>query len=194
MGQDLQLVKKTALTLFGDIGRMESPEDRLMIAHILSRSNDERMQRLSRLLLDPVDLMGQKVSLAAQAVACGVSDVEISNVFVKAIKAEGFIRQAKHLPDLMEQAAIDAKSKFEDCKKCGGAGSIGDKVCEKCSGSGTVYVLGDTTRLRMIFETYGLLSKGGGINIGVNVANPPSSSETLPALAGSLLSILEGNK
>lgn len=193
MRQDLYLVKKTALTLFGDIGRMEAPEDRLMIAHILSRSADERLQRLSRLLLDDKDLMGQKVSLAAQAVACGVTDVEISNAFVKAIKAEGFIRQAKHLPDLMEQAAIDAKSRWEDCKHCGGAGSIGDKVCERCSGKGEVYVLGDTSRLKMVFETYGLTAKSGAVNI-LNVASPPSSSETLPALAGSLSSIIEGNK
>ena len=46
----------------------------------------------------------------------------ISTEYRELKRSEGFIRAASHLPDLMEQAALDARSEWADCRACQGIG------------------------------------------------------------------------
>lgn len=68
----------------------------------------------------------------------------------------------------------------------------GRATCAKCRGKGSVEVKGDLDKLRVLFDTFGLTSKGGGLalNVGVNVNNAPQ--QTLGELSRDVAPILEG--
>ena len=105
---------------------------------------------------------------------------------------------ARHLPEIMEQTALDAKSQVADCPKCKGMGQIdgkgGVQDCPACAGKGTTYIMGDAERLKLVFETFGLSGKGGGVNVNLDLRKPPEPHEGLHDLAQSLGPILEGER
>jgi hypothetical protein len=102
------------------------------------------------------------------------------------IKNQGIVRMMGHLPDIMEDVAIDSKSRMVVCDKCQGKGQIfgatingvADPVCPECHGEGTIRLLGDKSARDLTFETVGL-KKTGGINVNVAQVN---NSPKLPSL------------
>ena len=194
--------RQTAMILFGlpmNGPVMETAEQRMMMIQALRHSEDERMQALAKSAADP---MNSRVSFSRLAEDHRVNAYMIAKEFERVMKAEGIIRQSQHLPELMEQAAIDAKSKWEPCPECDGTGEVvegeGDNVktvrCPKCKGDKQVYIMGDLDRLKLVFETYGLTGKTAGAAMNVlNISNPGAAHETLHDLAGSLSGIIEGD-
>src|SRR6266704_1762692 len=209
---------RTALQLFGLTGQkvMESKEDREHMALVLRMSHDARMKALAAQALDPLHV---HTSFAKLAENLGLNYHMISTEYRELKRSEGFIRAASHLPDLMEQAAIDSRSEWQDCRNCKGIGKVdavvpcapcegakGNADCEKChgkgkygevvdcgvcQGKGLVYVLGDIDRLKLIFDTFGLTGKGGGVNVNLDLRKT-DVPESLGDLAESLGPILEG--
>lgn len=69
----------------------------------------------------------------------------------------------------------------------------GRAICTKCRGKGEIEVKGDLDKLKVIFETFGLTAKGGGLalNVGFNATvNVPQ--QTLGELAKDVSPIMEG--
>ena len=175
--------------------KMESPEDREFLLNLLSRS-DHPQVKMMLLRASLPDFAS--TSLAKIMEDCGLNFHMISREITSLYKSEGFIRSAQHLPEIMEQVAVDAKSKESACKACSGTGKVrtgknlAEESCKKCDGTGKVYKLGDVERLRLMFETFGLTGKaGGGVNVNLDLRQP-SNHETLDSLSQSIAPILEG--
>jgi len=181
----------TAMKLFGlpPMHKMESLDQRVEIAGVLALSDRQDFKDLSRAALDPLN---SGVSFARLAEKSGLNFHMISSEY-RAIKVdEGYVRAARHLPDLMEQVAVDAKSRDERCRTCKGTGKLDeDKPCPTCDGLGTVYVLGNAERLKLIFETFQLTGKGGGVAVNLDLRKV-AASETLEDLASTMGKVLEG--
>jgi hypothetical protein len=206
--------RKTALMLFGIPHKMESKEQRESLALVLRKSGDARMQLLARQALDP-DF--KHTSFATLAENNHLNYHMIADEFKGLMRSEGFIRQAQHLPEIMEQTAMDAKSKWITCETCDGVREVPDieafnklkreakaakaeaptiaprKQCPRCKGEGLTWQLGDIDRLKLVYETYGLTGKGGGVGVQVNISQPPAQNESMADLAASIGPILEGN-
>lgn len=204
--------RANALALFGlASGKMERASDREQMALVLRHSADDRMRAIARDALDP--LWRQK-SFAAIVEMRQANYHDVSEEYRKILRQEGLMRAANHLPDLMEQTAIDARSRDERCKACKGKGTVLDQKsmaagkkealargeeftdeiwveCGTCSGGGTVHVLGDTDRLKMMFDTFGLTGKERGLNVNLDLRNT-RSDEDLTTLAASIAPVLEG--
>lgn len=87
---------------------------------------------------------------------------------------QGLLRASNHLPHVMEDVAVDAKSKVQGCTRCDGAGKLPDpsisdekgvhltKACPDCEGTGKVRVPGDQGARNLMFETMGLTGKSKG--------------------------------
>jgi hypothetical protein len=157
-----------ARKLFGKTtGMMESPEDRLLVSTTLAYSDDPRMRDLAQRALSP--------SMNGTSFARIVGDLSLTWRQVEAeykslMKSQGAIRQYQHLPDLMEQSAIDARSRMEPCRRCDETGAIFEgkdddkvsKVCPSCHGEKQVYIPGEVDRLKLVFETFGLIGNFTG--------------------------------
>ena len=191
--------KRTARLLFGTTGArvMETAEEREHMALVLGRSADARVQHLVTDLLsnDPDSI---RTSLAVLAERHGLNFHSISDEYTRLRKAEGFIRAAHHIPEIMEQVATDAKNRWEECPACKGLGEIDSKDgIVKCPArgcvDGRVYVQASVDHLKLMFDTFGLTGKsGGGVNVNLDLRDT-GRSESLGELAQSLGPILEGN-
>jgi hypothetical protein len=190
---------QTSLALFGSKRRMEAPQDRQVLALALSTSDKPQMQAIAQeALMEP---HGKPSSLARIAERHGVNLHMLSKEITELSRSEGLMRAAQRLPVIMEQVADDATGKDVKCKKCKGEGYITVKrndveerdPCENCDATGTVYQLGDVERLRMIFETFGLTGKGGGLSVNLDLRKV-ESHESMAELSASIAPLLEGGK
>lgn len=188
----------TARQLFGvPWGKMERKEDRESVALVLRLSPNPRMQMLASQALDP---LFKHTSFAKLAENLGLNYHSLSTEFKEIKRSEGFIRAAQHLPEIMEQVALDSKSTWQKCRTCEGTGEAmegkGDDarpvVCAKCNGKGQVYVLGDVDRLKLTLEMFQLTGKGGGLNVNLDLRQPPAANESMSALSESIAPILDG--
>jgi DnaJ-class molecular chaperone len=94
---------------------------------------------------------------------------------------------SKHMPKVLEDTAIDAKSRFDVCRTCRGTGEIIDGKkdtyvkCWKCSGKGKIRKPGDTDARKLVFESAGLTNKSRpavNVNVGAGAgAVPPVESD-----------------
>ena len=193
--------RTNALMLFGvQNGRkMETAEDRELIARTLERSSDPKMKELARRALDPTD-RGTSFALLIEREKMNFHHV--ADEYKALMKAEGWMRQAQHLPVLMEQTALDAMSRDEKCRACKGTGKVERKgkdgaeatevECDKCDGTGTKYVLGDIDRLKLVFEAHGITgARGAGVNVNLDLRKQ-EPGETMEDLSRSVSSLLEG--
>jgi len=88
----------------------------------------------------------------------------------------GTIRMMEHLPQVMEDVAVDSKSRTETCPDCAGEGFVKaseereetedqviireiHKPCKRCYGRGAVRVMGNRHARDQLFEMAGLTSK-----------------------------------
>ena len=124
----------------------------------LEQSSHVPLQRLCKALTDPTPGVGFFE-------LCGRYDVSISDLvdaFRTSQMAEGVIRMMRHVPQVMEDTAIDAKSRSECCPRCDGKKVIYDgkedrkgRQCPLCRGNGEVRVVGDKVARDLIFDSIG---------------------------------------
>jgi len=140
----------------------------------LEVSNDPRYNMLLAAINNP-RLNG--CSFAELCRKCRMSIQDVVDVWRNHLKSQGLVRMMGHMPDIMEDVAIDSKSKYVTCNDCQGKGvlygrevnKIKDPICPACHGDGTIRLLGDKDARLLAFETVGL-KKGGGVGF-VNVVN-----------------------
>ena len=197
---------KLAMVLFGNTHRqrMETPEQRLWLGDVLSLSSDPMLRKISFVIKNPLGPEDSGASVARIAEREGVTLRQLSLGIRELMRDEGFVRMAKRLPDVMEQVAIDATGKDVECIECHGAGELIRKVnvgtedeaeetdrCNACQGTGKVYQMGDTDRLKLLFETFDLTGKrGAGVNIDLRKI---VATEDLSELSQSIAPLLEGS-
>jgi hypothetical protein len=175
---------KTALALFGSTKRMETAADRETMALVLAQSASPVMRELARQAMDPIHKHTSFAKLAENnALNIHMLSEEVKSIY----RAQGIMKAASKLPKMIEQAADDAMSREEKCKGCKGAD------CIKCGGTGIVYRLGDIDRLKMMFETFGLTSKGGGVSVNLDFSKHQEKELSHAELSAALGPILEGN-
>lgn len=165
------------------------------MAIVLARSTDARVQRMVSDLMSP-DPVNSSSSLARIAERHGLNFHEISEEYTRLRKAEGFIRAAHKIPEIMQQVADDSLHRWEECAACGGLGSIdGEGGVKKCSAKGCVdgkvHVRASIENIQLMFNTFGLTGKGGGVSVNLDLRKT-DTPESLHDLASSLGPILEG--
>jgi hypothetical protein len=166
---------------------------------ILEMSDDERLQKLG-VALSAAKFNNSSPMLLSRRM--GVSLVDLAKVYEDGHKALGRALMAEDIPEIMKQNAADALPTTEPCPRCDGlkvvpvleegGGEVegdvegeevsarGNRRCPKCSGLGTVRKPGLIEAKKLVFETSGLTSKGGGqvvqtqVNVGV-----PSLADTI---------------
>jgi len=97
----------------------------------------------------------------------------------------GMIRMMGHLPEVMEDTIIDAKSRMVDCPDCQGKGKIEQErrglpsmvICKSCYGDGRVRLIGDKGSRELVFESVGLKRGGMQITQNVNIGEPSHEDE-----------------
>ena len=144
------------------------------ISPTLTHSGDPRAQRLAETLLDPAYRHHSFGRLCERA---GLSGREVVDLFRKYKIDEGIVRMSKHVPDVLEDTAIDAKSRMECCRRCDGLGSVPltekeDRECPVCYGSGQVRLPGDKNARELLFRANELTGKGSLVSIQANVGPP----------------------
>lgn len=175
-----------ALFAVGKRRKLESDAQRTTMALALRMSTDDRMRALARDAVDPIHRFTAFTTLAEKL---GLTYEDVAKEFTTIRKSEGLIRMAEHLPALMEETAVEAKSRDEQCRTCRGS----NPACKDCGGTGTVHVLGSVERLKMVFDTFGLTGGKGGPMVNIDLRGKPARGESLADLAGSLDGIVSGS-
>lgn len=143
------------------------------VKQALEVSNDPRYNMLLAAINNPRFV---NCSFAELCRKCRMSIQDVVEIWRNHMKTQGIVRMMGHMPDIMEDVAIDSKSKMVTCDTCQGQGvmhgrevnKIKDPICPVCHGDGTLRVQGDKDARLLAFETVGL-RKG---NVGqVNVLN-----------------------
>jgi hypothetical protein len=190
--------KATAMSLFAVArGRkMETPEQRETIALVFKLSDKPAIQALAQDAMNP---LFKRTSFASLAERHALNIHMLSDEFKAIMRSDGLMRAAQHLPEIIEQVAVDAKSRDQRCSVCNGTGEITSTIgkrksrkCVTCDGRGTKYVLGDIDRLKLLFETFGLSGKSGGLNVNLDLRKIPEH-ESMSDLSESIAPLLEGS-
>lgn len=178
-----------ARALFGvPWGRMEPRDRREEVALVLRLSDSERMRFLAQRALDPAF---DRTSFATLCGQFNVTYKQVADAYKIIKHSEGLLRASDHLPDLMEQVAVDAKSKTMKCFPCNGTGTISDgKPCKDCKGTGTQYIPGEVERLKLVFDMIEPRVRAG-VNVNLDLRDT-GKSEKLEELAGSVAGIVNG--
>jgi hypothetical protein len=124
------------------------------IAKSLALSGNPRAMRVWEMMFDPAYA---RMSLPQLCSRAGISAGEVMRLFCQQQIADGMMRAARHLPDLMEGAALAARGRSEPCWKCRGKGEVNDSPCPDCRGTGEVPMLGDIRALRLVLKITGIL-------------------------------------
>lgn len=195
------LTGQTARKLFALKGNRikESQAQRDEMAYTLRLSAEPRMRLVADWCFDPLQ---RDVSFAKLVERAGMDWRDIAREYKALKRSQGEVAAAKYIPVLMEQTAQEALSRDVPCRKCSGTGNVEVKAspdaepqtvpCDRCDASGIVHVKGDLDRLKLMFDTYGLVAKGSGpsVNLDLRTVAP---GEQLGALAKSVSGIVEGN-
>jgi hypothetical protein len=97
--------------------RLEHSMPRDEMAYIMECANDERAQRLMKTMLDP---RFRKRTLPWMARECGLSYMDVVLLIKNHHIGDGTVRMARHVPQAMEDVAIDSLSKEVTCGNCRG--------------------------------------------------------------------------
>ena len=177
-----KLSETAAKTVFNDIESLV-PQDELHDVLDFFADKDDRARRVLALLTEPLGAVTPR-SLKKAARMSDMSPLELIEMVRVHRLHVGILRATAHLPQIMEDTAIDAKSSSETCLTCGGEGQVGkdDKraVCRECRGLGSVRIMGDIENRKLMMEMVGLVRKGGGVIINnsqqVGVGTPQADS------------------
>jgi hypothetical protein len=132
---------------------------------------------------------------------CNLGITDIATIWRNYQLSRGMMKMMNHMPQVMEDVAIDSKTRTVTCPQCNGEGKIVkvhkhgtksrevkesgiDVVCPKCYGDGTIRVLGDKESKKLAFEAAGLL-QSAQVNVQTNV----NLGGGLPSLEDELKSV-----
>lgn len=146
-------------------------KDELLLA--LEQSDKVPLIEVAKSLCDPA------VTILGACKKHKVTLMDLVSCFQEFKHAEGIIRMMNHVPQVLEDVAIDAKSKTEPCPRCDASGlepNTDETPCKLCRGQGEVRVKGDDTARQLLFEAQGLKGKkaptvaiqqnfGGGVSL-----------------------------
>lgn len=149
----------------------------------LQLSNDPRYLTLLAMLNNPRFASFSFPELCRRSKMSLQDVVEVWRIH---IRNQGIVKMMGHLPEIMEDVAIDSKSRIVLCNRCQGEGKLygetlnrmEDPICPDCHGDGKVRLLGDKDARNLTFETVGL-KKTGGINVNVAQVNNPGGVPSL---------------
>jgi hypothetical protein len=130
---------------------------------------------------------------------CNVTFKELAAIVKEHKTAEGQIRLAMRIPQVMEDVAADALNTTEFCPKCQGVGTIVDQTkppakldeddpraealpvpitCPQCKGAGEIKKSGDQFARKLVFESAGLIGgRGPLVAIQNNTLNAGDSDD-----------------
>ena len=172
---------------------------RAEIVDFLRKTEANNALLLADMLEDPAYLDRLPTTLMSQA---EISLSSLADLYEKSQGMEGRMKMLKHVPEIFEDVAIDAKSSVVPCPYCD-AGITHDKdgnerTCAQCYGEGALRRTGDSDARKTVFETLGFTGKKAPlIAIQNNTINPGVQSfftdlvnKTQKAIEGS--KIIEG--
>lgn len=148
----------------------------------LAAAADPRCATLLALLTDRE--LG-KMTLPTLARRAGLAYAELLRLITAYRLDRGLLAMSAHVPQVLEDAAIDAKAKLVPCRQCQGTGKLASESikqtdgeitvgvetdCWVCEGTGKIRKSGDSDARELVFETLGLTGKSRGINVNVNTA------------------------
>jgi len=176
--------------------RIESVITREELMGVLETTDDQRARKLLELFTDPGP-SHVNASLFTLAHRAGLTAPELITLFRKHQIDLGAIRVARHIPDIMEDTAVDARSETVECWVCDGDGKITKGkgkarftvVCAECQGKGEVRVRGDIENRKLIWESTGLINRRGPLaTTNINFGGAPIESfEALVGKAGEII-------
>lgn len=162
----------------------------------LRQSGDPHATRFLQLWRDPKLVRKQPGEIAEMA---GLTLAAFQRLWSDHNLQKGLIRLSSHTPQVLEDVAIDAKSKWDVCPKCDGAGELTEqkieqdengevkvaltRVCPKCEGQKKVRVAGDKDARNLVFETLKLTGQRGPlVALQQNFGAPETISERVAAV------------
>lgn len=145
------------------------------IKQALEVSNDPRYNMLLAAINNPRFV---NCSFAELCRKCRMSIQDVVEIWRNHLKTQGIVRMMGHMPDIMEDVAVDGKSRTVTCYMCQGIGKlegqevnkVKNPICPECHGDGIVRLKGDKDARMLAFETVGLRKSGTAIN-NVNMLN-----------------------
>lgn len=137
------------------------PRDEVIEALSHHMEANARVKHLVGMLLDPVYVDDAIGTLCSKV---GLTLHEVMDFFRKTRLDEGLMRMYKHVPDILEDTAKDAKRQIKTCWKCFGGKKVKKSknelvTCPECDGEGELMVKGDTDARKLVFEATGLTGK-----------------------------------
>lgn len=141
--------------------RFEKSLDTEAFMEALYYADDPKAQELLSLMLGPNK---RNTTFAVLCAKAKLSLNDVRDIFRRHAMDTGLQKMYKHVPQVLEDTAIDAQSQKKSCWKCDGTGKLdGDRECPECKGSGELRVPGDKDSRNLIFESVGLTGKSGPV-------------------------------
>src|SRR5437667_3982956 len=147
-----------------------------------------RLDAFMRALYDPAY---KSVPIQALTRQFGISLLQVHDIWRESRMHHGMIRMLNHVPDILEDVAVDSRSTLGVCPRCDGIGSIMEnmdeegqassvRACPECEGKQKVRRPGDRFSRELVFESIGLTGKRGPlVAIQNNLATESGLEETL---------------
>lgn len=180
--------------------RLPPAIDQKRIRAALLERGGPKFLALVNMMFDPV---GRRQSWPTMIRKSGLTYAEVIECVRDSFMQEGILRQAVHVPQVLEDIAIDSKSTEQMCPGCEGIGHIEvesggkengkkpemvEKVCLNCGGSGKIRVVGDLESRKLLFTHLGIQQQKGPLvdarTVNVNHNNGESLVETLQRMRG----------
>lgn len=164
---------------------------------------DDRYRVAIELFMTPPGAGMPVMRLRTALKKAGLSPIEAMEAITQHRLALGLLKMSEHMPAIMEDVAIDARSADETCLTCSGEGQLdhatgkGDQatvtriVCRDCRGHGTIRIKGDTENRKLAMEITGMSRKGAGVVINQSIGTPAMGTESFESLIGRAGKVIE---
>jgi hypothetical protein len=185
--------------------RLEASVPREELERAMDAAPDERAQQLLMRLMDPAF---RKHSLPKLAKDVGLTYPQVLHYIQRYRLDEGLLKMSAHVPQVLEDVAIDSKSKEVTCPNCEGTTQVAviEKVedekgkpilrqkldddaqlmwkkCLVCDGAGTIRQVGDTDSRKLLFETMKLTgNRGPLVAIQQNMGGAPTMEDSMASV------------
>ena len=129
--------------------RFEATVGRDGILEALDWSADQPAVALAAMLYDPVY---RRFSFAKLCQRVGLRYQDVFDSFRRYSLDIALLRVSRHLPEIVEDTVMDARSTERTCTDCDGMGKRDGKPCSYCQGKSTIRVPGDMTCRNIIWN------------------------------------------
>jgi len=130
----------------------------------------------------------RECSFAQLCKRCGLTIRDVADIWIDHQKSLGMMKAMGHVPQVMEDVAIDSKSRTVVCVRCNGDGKLHTElvnnmlhsVCPDCHGDGKIRIIGDKDSRNLLYESMGL-RKGNQVNqnMNINLGGMPSMEDVI---------------